>query len=335
MTPAEVSATARWILAIQRADGAIPWDDGGKLDPWNHVEAAMGLDSAGHHAEAAAALRWLAERQRPDGSFATAYQDGLVTDPHGDSNFTAYLAVGLRHHLRHTGNLALAKELWPVVRAAMSFVLDLQRPDGAIGWHRRPDGSACDLALRAGCASIHHALHSAALLGQRLGEPTADLRAAADRLREALLDATLFLPKPHSMDWYYPVLGGAVTGASARAWLITDWHRFVVPGLGVRCVHDQPWTTGGETAELALTLAVRGESALARALLRDLDRLRCPDGGYWTGYQFANRVLWPDERTTWTAGAVLLAAAALAGDRATLGTFTPVPADKEALCASS
>ncbi|MGO1050625.1 prenyltransferase [Crossiella sp. CA198] len=329
MTPEDRAGTARWIQAIQRADGSIPWDDNGHLDPWNHVEAAMGLDAAGCHPAAAAALRWLAGQQRPDGSFASAYQDGLVTDPHGDSNYTAYLAVGVRHHLRHTGNLALAKELWPTVRAAVEFVLELQAPDGTIGWHRRPDGSVCALALRAGCASIHHALHCAIALGRRLGEPTADWSAAANRLRAAVLDAALFLPKPHAMDWYYPVLGGAVTGAAALTWLQADWHRFVQPGLGVRCVHDQPWVTGGETAELALTLAVLGESARAGELLADLTLLRCPDGGYWTGYQFANRVRWPVERTTWTAGAVLIATAAQAGDRATLGTFAPVPAEKE------
>ncbi|MEC8112742.1 MAG: prenyltransferase, partial [Pseudomonadota bacterium] len=33
--------------------------------------------------------------------------------------------------------------------------------------------------------------------------------------------------------------------------------------------------------------------------------------GWWTGYQFAERVLWPLEKPTWTAGAVLLAADAL------------------------
>jgi len=39
---------------------------------------------------------------------------------------------------------------------------------------------------------------------------------------------------------------------------------------------------------------------------------RDTDGGWWTGYQFAEQVLWPLEKPTWTAGAVLLAADALA-----------------------
>jgi hypothetical protein len=35
------------------------------------------------------------------------------------------------------------------------------------------------------------------------------------------------------------------------------------------------------------------------------------DGGYWTGYNFRDKVIWPKEKTTWTAGAILLAADAL------------------------
>jgi hypothetical protein len=123
------------------------------------------------------------------------------------------------------------------------------------------------------------------------------------------------------MDWYYPVLC-SVTGLDS---LDAAWDRFVVPGLGVRCVHDQPWVTGGETAELALTLATRGDRARAAALLADIERLRHHDGSYWTGYQYANDNLWPEERTTWTAGALLLAHAALAGDPATLAVFGELP----------
>jgi hypothetical protein len=44
-----------------------------------------------------------------------------------------------------------------------------------------------------------------------------------------------------------------------------------------------------------------------------VQHLREPDGGYWTGVTFPERELWPDEQPTWTSGAVLLAADALAG----------------------
>ena len=60
------------------------------------------------------------------------------------------------------------------------------------------------------------------------------------------------------MDWYYPVLGGAVRGAGAAARLHAGWDEFVVPGLGVRCVSDEPWVTGAETCELVIALDAVG-----------------------------------------------------------------------------
>ena len=58
-----------------------------------------------------------------------------------------------------------------------------------------------------------------------------------------------------SMDWYYPVLCGAVTGGEARRRIDKFWDKFVVPDWGVRCVSDRPWVTMAETSELVLTLA--------------------------------------------------------------------------------
>ncbi len=123
------------------------------------------------------------------------------------------------------------------------------------------------------------------------------------------------------MDWYYPVLGTALRGEDATARLAADWDRFVVPGLGVRCVSDRPWVTGGESAELALALWAAGQSDRAVEILRWIQHLRHQDGSYWTGYVFEDDAIWPEERTTWTAGALLLAVAALGGDHATVSVF--------------
>ena len=110
------------------------------------------------------------------------------------------------------------------------------------------------------------------------------------------------------MDWYYPVLGGAVRGFEAQARIQGRWADFVVPGRGIRCLDDAPWVTAAETCELVLALDAIGDDARARALFGDLQFLRAADGGYWTGWVWPEDVLWPEERTTWTAAAVVLAA---------------------------
>src|SRR4029450_3488512 len=74
----QVRVTVAWIAAQQEPDGALPWFRGGQLDPWDSVEAAMALDVGGEHDCAGAAYRWLAARQRPDGSWASEYRAGTA-----------------------------------------------------------------------------------------------------------------------------------------------------------------------------------------------------------------------------------------------------------------
>ena len=58
-----------YILSVQRQDGSIPWEINRKLDPWDHIEAAMGLSIGGMREEAEKAYFWLASVQESDGSW--------------------------------------------------------------------------------------------------------------------------------------------------------------------------------------------------------------------------------------------------------------------------
>ena len=123
------------------------------------------------------------------------------------------------------------------------------------------------------------------------------------------------------MDWYYPVLGGVLRGRAGQERIDSGWDRFVVGGLGVRCVSDQPWVTVAETCELVLALCALGDTGRAAELFAAVQQLRHDDGSYWTGYVYPDDARWPEERTTWTAGAVLLAESMLAGRPATTAVF--------------
>ncbi|MEJ7765172.1 MAG: hypothetical protein WKF86_06725, partial [Acidimicrobiales bacterium] len=130
---------------VQRADGMVPWAPGLHADPWNHVEAAMALTVGGFLDEAVAAYRWLAGVQHDDGSWCTYYLPsavGGIEDGRRDTNVCAYVATGALHHLRSTGDRAIAQELWPMVERAVDFVVGHQRPEGALTWSVQPDGSS-------------------------------------------------------------------------------------------------------------------------------------------------------------------------------------------------
>ena len=99
------SGTVDYIARLQDADGAIPWFEGGPMDPWDHIESAMGLTIGGHFDQAKAAFYWLKNNQLPNGSWLAAYKDGKVEDgTRAESNFVAYIATGGWHYYLVTGD---------------------------------------------------------------------------------------------------------------------------------------------------------------------------------------------------------------------------------------
>jgi hypothetical protein len=320
----EVLASGRSIAAVQRADGMIPWHPGGHCDPWNHVEAAMALTVCGLADEAERAFEWLARNQLGDGSWFNYYVAGGVKDPRLDTNVCAYVAAGLWHHALVTGDLALLARHWPMVERAVDFVLRWQRPDGSVRWSLDPAGRPEGYALLTGSSSVYHSVRCAVAAAEALDRHRPDWELAAGRLGHAVAHhPDAFAPKAEfAMDWYYPVLSGAVAGEAGRRRLRSAWEEFVLEGLGVRCVSRNDWVTAAETAECAMALCAVGLAADAAELLAAGQGLRLPDGSYWTGMVYPAEVTFPGgERTTYTAAAMVLAADALSGATPAAGLF--------------
>ena len=310
--------TVAFILETQRPWGEIPWFEGGHSDPWDHTEAAMGLSIAGEYAAAESAYRWLADTQLADGSWWRSYRDGKPDNPdRRESNYVAYVATGVWHHYLITGDTAFLKEFFPVVDAAMAFVLALQGNAGEIDWAVDAAGEPMGDALVTGCSSIYKSLECAAHIAGTLGiarDHWLQARAAlgnALRSRPQRFDRTWASKSRYAMDWFYPVITGWVQGQEAIERIDGRWSEFVEAGLGCRCEVQEPWVTVAESCELTLALLAAGDRSRAAELFSWLTQWRDGDGAWWTGYQFVEDVLWPDEKPTWTAGAIMLAADAL------------------------
>jgi hypothetical protein len=315
LSDVEVARTAASIAAMQEPDGAIPWTTGAHTDVWNHVEAAMGLLAGGEVHAAERAYDWCLRTQREDGSWPMRTVAGVVDDPSAETNMCAYLAVGVWHHWLVRRETEFVRRCWPAVRTALDFVASMQLPFGGICWSREEGGKVNAEALLAGSSSIYHAFSAGVALSELMDDPQPEWELVAGRLGHALREhRDLFLDKStFSMDWYYPVLGGAVRGEAGTALLKSRWDDFVVPGLGILCVDTNPWVTGAETCELVLALDALDQRGEALTLLGDMQHLRDTDGGYWTGYVYPDDVNWPAEHTTYTAAAVILAVDALSG----------------------
>ncbi|MCA1788391.1 MAG: hypothetical protein LC667_00635 [Thioalkalivibrio sp.] len=323
--------TVDYIRSHQHGDGALAWFDGGHVDPWDHVEAAMGLSIGGDLDHAEAAYRWLRDNQLANGSWYASYRNGEVEDDtRAETNFVAYAATGIWHHFLISRDRNFLAGYWPMVRRAMDFVLSLQARTGEIYWALDTRTGIDRDALVTGCASIYKSLECTICIAAELGEDPTGWILARARLGAALrghperFDRTWESKARFSMDWFYPVLTGVVTGGDARKRLRSRWQEFVEPGLGCRCVADQPWVTVAESCELTMALLAAGEIRQAEQVFSWLHDLRAEDGSYWTGYQFVEQLLWPEERPTWTAAAILLAADALAGATAASELFTRV-----------
>ena len=339
VSAADLRCTAGTIAEWQLPDGMIPWFPGGHADPWNHVEAAMALAVTGHLDEAEAAYRWLVGTQHESGAWHRFYLVGGIEDAKFDANVTAYVATGVWHHWLLTSDRSFLEALWPVVERAIDFVLDLQTPRGEVLWARHPDGTPWSFALLTGSSSICHSLRCAVALAEELGHERPDWELSLGHLAHVIRTRPdgAFAPKDRwAMDWYYPVLSGAISGDDALTHLDARRDEFVIANpangavnsvagggsLGVRCVSDKHWATAAETSECAMAYLLAGDRATATDLFRATLPMRQADGRYLTGIVYPDLVTFPTEEcSTYTSAAVVLAADALGGCSPASGVF--------------
>ena len=313
------------ILRTQTKDGAIPWYDDGPWDPWNHSECLMALMAMGEHAAAEAGFAFLRASQAPDGSWLGEFGNAVpmadrlhmarVRGPTAkDTNFAGYPAVAVWRRWRRGGDLRLLKRDWPMVRAAIDFVIAQQSPFGDISWCAEVRGTEIDDSLLAGNACLVMSIACAEEIADAVGAPRPDWRRARARLARAVkrlperfdrqgVDRSTF-----AMDWYYPVLAGVVDAAPAHARIDAKRSQFVRDTLGCHCVIGEPWVTVAESCELAMALHRIGLRDEAKRLLALQHQHRDLDGAYWMGFQYAEEIPWPQEKPSWTQAAVILAA---------------------------
>lgn len=324
----DIRTTAQTIVELQLPSGMIQWFPGGHADPWNHVETAMALAVAGFIAEAELGYQWLVDVQLSNGGWHNYYLADGIEDSKIDSNCVAYFATGVWHHFLITEDRGFLDRMWSTVERAVEFVLRLQAPRGEVMWAVRDDGSSWDYALLTGSSSISHSLHCAAAIADALGRERPGWVTARERLVDVIANRPeAFEPKERwAMDWYYPVLTGAIAGDDAKKRMTDGWDKFVMESKGVRCVSDEPWVTAAETCECVMALLAVDERSAALQLFEWAQQLRDDDGAYFTGLVFPERVHFPDqERSSYTAAAVILAADAIYGRNPTSSLFVDHP----------
>ena len=107
-----------------------------------------------------------------------------------------------------------------------------------------------------------------------------------------------------SMDSYYPILCNCGTQEDATKFL----NKFYVEGLGIKCVEEEPWVTFAESSECIMALHKIGLTKIAKKIFSEVLKHKNPKGYFPTGYQYDLKVYWPEENSTWTNAAIIMAA---------------------------
>lgn len=311
-----IDSVAGMIADLQRPSGEIPWHDQGKTDPWDLVEAAMGLTIGGYFRESWRAFEWMADNQNDDGSWFSAYMNGVPLDRTRETNMAAYIATGVFHTWLVRRDRAFVERFWPTVVRAVDFAISLQTERGEIYWARSPEGKIDPMALLTGSSSIYMSLKCALATAGVLGRAMPGWEDAARRLGSTIRDNIHLYnisKSRFSMYWFYPVLSGALTGEAAVRRIDKYWKKYVVEGQGVRCVSDRPWVTIAETSEMVLALSAMGSQEQARIVFSWIQDRVFDDGTFWCGYTFPDMTIWPEEKISWTNAVTLMAADALYG----------------------
>ena len=308
------------ISSVQNEDGSIPWELDKKLDPWDHIEAAMGLSIGGQRKESEKAFTWLKHNQLLDGSWYAEYLKNTPVTKRRETNFSAYIATGLWHHYLIFEDKDFIEEMLPTLTKAIDFVISMQTENGDIYWATEEGQEILDDSLITGSSSIYKSLECAAAIFTLFGKSPDNILLSMEKLKKSInenperYDRSWASKSRYSMDWYYPILCGIYDEEKSIEQIHSKWNEFIVEGMGCKCVKEEPWVTVAESSELVMTLVKLGLFNEAETLFNSLHQWRdSNDGLYWTGYVYTDKKFWPVEKPTWTAGAVLLAADALYG----------------------
>ena len=272
----------------QNSDGSIPSTDKGEHDHWDHLESAMGLAISGFRDEFEAALDWSKNNQKPDGSWYELYSFSNPIEMNKQSNHASYFALSL------------------------SFISSLQSKSGAIIWNIDEKGNKDFDYLLTGNSSIAKSIQSALHLYKVIGKETNPMKELLINLTDAIQNPSNKFDKKKdrsrfSMDSYYPVLSGVLDISEETKYIKQTLEKFYVSDLGIKCVSDQPWVTVAETCEFVIALMKVGEKVLAIKFLTDIIQISDENMIPYMGWQYKEKIFWPEEQPNWTAGAEILA----------------------------
>ena len=304
-----------YIKSIQYKSGAIPSNEDGTHDPWDHIESIMGLNIYKDIEASKSAFNWLTHHQNSDGSWYAKYYKTDAIEKNKPTHFSPYIAVAALHFFRIFKDINFLQSIWSSIELAVNFSVELQQDNGTIPWSINNNSQIENDYLLTGCSSILKSIECGIALSKILNE-TENIekwKKAHLLLSNAIQDPDgkfdlIKDRKRFSMDWYYPILSGCLKQDEKSYYINKIFKDFYLDGIGIKCVIEEPWVTVAETSEFILALMCAGYDHEAKRLLFDVLNISDEEGIPFMGWQYEQNIFWPEEKPSWTAAALMLSA---------------------------
>lgn len=304
-----------YIKSIQYKSGAIPSNEDGTHDPWDHIESIMGLNIYKDIEASKSAFNWLTHHQNSDGSWYAKYYKTDAIEKNKPTHFSPYIAVAALHFFRIFKDINFLQSIWSSIELAVNFSVELQQDNGTIPWSINNNSQIENDYLLTGCSSILKSIECGIALSKILNE-TKNIekwKKAHLLLSNAIQDPDgkfdlIKDRKRFSMDWYYPILSGCLKQDEKSHYINKIFKDFYLDGIGIKCVIEEPWVTVAETSEFILALMCAGYDDEAKRLLFDVLNISDEEGIPFMGWQYEQNIFWPEEKPSWTAAALMLGA---------------------------
>ena len=305
---------AQSIKTNQLDSGAIPSNADLSHDPWDHIEAIMGLNFLNDKESSDLAFKWLKNNQNKDGSWYAKYFNNDPIELNKPTHFGPYISVAALHYYKIFSDKDKLLELWETIDSAIEFSLNLQDSNGTIPWSVDKNNQIENDFLLTGASSILKSLECAIAISKILDldsnkkwSKAYELLAYAIKNPKGLFDKTIDRSR-FSMDWYYPIISGVLSDSEKDKYIKKIYKDFYIEGIGVKCVVEEPWVTVAETSEFIVSLVISNEIEEAKKLLIEVMNISDLNDIPYMGWQYEENIFWPEEKPSWTAAALILAA---------------------------
>ena len=311
---------AKFIKSIQLKSGAIPSNDDGSHDPWDHIESIMGLNFANEYESSKLAFNWLIKNQNQDGSWFSKYMDDIPIEKNKPTHFAPYISVAALHFYKIFSDKEYLEYLWPSIESAINFSIKLQIQNGTIPWSVDKNQKIEEDFLLTGSSSILKSIECGIAISKiiKSTKNLEDWNNSYELLSKAIKNPSgkfdlLKDRKRFSMDWYYPILSGCLNDNQKFFYVDKVFKDFYIKEMGIKCVIEEPWVTVAETCEFIICLMISGREEDAKKLLKDVINISDINGVPYMGWQYEENIFWPLERPSWTSAALIIAADSVMG----------------------